>query len=101
MPETNAAPVVDDAPYEAPLVIRRHEDGLPSIKLAGLELRNLLTVDGINIQTVEQFGGGAAFEVTLKFGAGWLDLDFDVDLLQQLLDAKREPGAPRKLGDPA
>lgn len=96
---SDTAPTYAGALYEAPLVIRRSTEGTPSVKLAGLELAMLLAKDGIDIRyDADEFGG---WIVSLTFGPGSLDLDFDVDLLQQLLEAKRDPDAPRKLGDPA
>lgn len=83
-----------DRPYAARLIVRRAEDGLPSVQLDGHEISGLLTPDGLRIHSMQNEMLGASFEVTLTFGAGFLDLDFDAHLLEEL----RERAARKAAG---
>lgn len=74
-----------------PIKITHGAAGEPSVLLAGVELSGVLATDGVTIRYVDGFEPmlcGVRFpvpEVTLKFAPGALELDFEVDLLRQML----------------
>lgn len=73
-----------------PLRITDKGGPTPSVELGGMEIANFIADDGLTIEFEhEGFGGRGYPVVTMKFATGRLDLDFDVELLERLLDGAR------------
>lgn len=82
-PKRYARLVVRSSGYEIPDVALVFAD--ESLGEVHVDLAMLLASDGLEITTTDTFNI-PMFEVRMKFAAGALDLDFDVDLLRDLLE---------------
>lgn len=71
-----------DVARTLPLAISKREDGVYSIKLAGIELTGVLLSGGFSIQFKPRAEGVGPDhpEVTMVFASGALDLDLDAEL---------------------
>lgn len=87
-------PPREDRLYEAPLVVRKADDGTPAVSLGGMDLSFLLGADGLRIWT-DTDAGIPEFVVEMTFAPGALELDFDVDLLRSLLEQAEAKAAAR------
>lgn len=71
-----------------PLRLTQSGTSPASLVLGGVDISRFVAADGLSIdyETGGQLSMPAMPVVTIKFGLGALDLDFDVDLLERLLD---------------
>lgn len=83
-------PMPDDPRAALPLRLTQHSIDSPVLLLGGIDITRFVASDGFKIQYVDIGLGHPVPEVTLVFSAGRLDLDFDVELLEQLLVDARD-----------
>ena len=67
-----------------PLRLTHRAGEVPTLLLGDVDITKFVAADGLRIEYVEDVGGSTPV-VTMIFGLGALELDFDVDLLEHLL----------------
>lgn len=76
-----------------PLRVTQDGYGVPKVLLDGKDITTFIAADGLTIDyATDRHVGLSLPTVTLSFGPGALSLDFDVALLERLVDEAKAAG---------